>query len=112
MSIADGKAEAVAAPGSSVDPGALAEAIRRAGFTPRDLTFQATGRILRDDGGLRFKGREGREIALDPATLPAGIRLAPGSEYRLSAGWRGEAPGGTPPPAAILTLEPVRPQQP
>lgn len=100
-------AEVRSARGSSLDPLALAEAVRRAGFTPRELGFDATGRLLRQEGKLLLLVGEKERLSLDPHVLPAGETPASGAAFRVRATWRGEAPRGAGSPATILELEEV-----
>lgn len=51
----EARAELSLKEGAALDPAALRAAVKKAGFTPRELTMTAEGRFLRVDGVLAFK---------------------------------------------------------
>ncbi len=97
----------IALVGASLDPLVLAKAIRRAGFTPRELVFAGVGRLVRREESVLFLPHGGQTFLLNPKTLG---QLEDGlydGDYRVLAGWGGEAPAEPAPPAAIKKIRPA-----
>lgn len=102
----------IALVGASLDPLVLAKAIRRAGFTPRELAFEGVGRLDRREESVLFSPHGGQTLLLDPKTLG---QLEDGSydgDYRVLAIWGGEAPAEPAPPAAIKEIKPAAKTEP
>lgn len=55
MSLKEARATFTLKEDAALDPAALRTAVKKAGFTPRELTMTAEGRFLRVDGVLAFK---------------------------------------------------------
>ena len=111
IEVDDGLAIITPVQGKRVEIGELPDAVKKAGFTPREIRVEATGRLEDLEGQLTFVAEDGTPLLLlQPNDVSASLSSGDGALYRITGlvvSKDKEEPAGDHPTLALTEAVPV-----